>query len=50
LIRSLLHLAQGGKVMAAQGVTVQVMPCGEIYLALDRAAIDALNRLVGLHS
>ncbi|SBO41774.1 TRAP transporter substrate-binding protein [Cyanobium sp. NIES-981] len=32
---------QGGKVMAALGVNVQVLPGGEIYLALDRGAIDA---------
>lgn len=31
----------GGKVMAALGVNVQVLPGGEIYLALDRGAIDA---------
>jgi TRAP-type mannitol/chloroaromatic compound transport system substrate-binding protein len=31
----------GGKVMATLGVNVQVLPGGEIYLALDRGAIDA---------
>ncbi len=31
----------GGKVMAELGVNVQVLPGGEIYLALDRGAIDA---------
>lgn len=31
----------GGKVMAALGVNVQVLPGGEIFLALDRNAIDA---------
>lgn len=31
----------GGKVMAALGVNVQVLPGGEIYVALDRGAIDA---------
>ena len=31
----------GGKVMASLGVNVQVLPGGEIYLALDRGAIDA---------
>jgi TRAP-type mannitol/chloroaromatic compound transport system substrate-binding protein len=31
----------GGKVMAALGVNVQVLPGGEIFLALDRGAIDA---------
>ena len=31
----------GGKVMAAMGVNVQVLPGGEIYLALERGAIDA---------
>ncbi|VEP14572.1 conserved hypothetical protein [Hyella patelloides LEGE 07179] len=31
----------GGKVMARLGVNVQVLPGGEIYLALDRGAIDA---------
>jgi TRAP-type mannitol/chloroaromatic compound transport system substrate-binding protein len=31
----------GGKVMAQLGVNVQVLPGGEIYLALDRGAIDA---------
>jgi TRAP-type mannitol/chloroaromatic compound transport system substrate-binding protein len=31
----------GGKVMANLGVNVQVLPGGEIYLALDRGAIDA---------
>jgi TRAP-type mannitol/chloroaromatic compound transport system substrate-binding protein len=31
----------GGKVMAALGVNVQVLPGGEIYLALERGAIDA---------
>ena len=31
----------GGKVMARLGVNVQVIPGGEIYLALERGAIDA---------
>jgi TRAP-type mannitol/chloroaromatic compound transport system substrate-binding protein len=31
----------GGKVMSQLGVNVQVLPGGEIYLALDRGAIDA---------
>ena len=31
----------GGKVMARLGVNVQVLPGGEIFLALDRGAIDA---------
>ncbi len=31
----------GGQVMARLGVNVQVLPGGEIYLALDRGAIDA---------
>jgi len=31
----------GGEVMARLGVNVQVLPGGEIYLALDRGAIDA---------
>ncbi|CAM3941916.1 TRAP transporter substrate-binding protein [Deinococcus marmoris] len=31
----------GGQVMAKLGVNVQVLPGGEIYLALDRGAIDA---------
>lgn len=31
----------GGKVMASLGVNVQVLPGGEIFLALDRGAIDA---------
>ncbi len=31
----------GGKVMAQLGVNVQVLPGGEIYLALERGAIDA---------
>ncbi len=31
----------GGKVMAELGVNVQVLPGGEIYLALDRGVIDA---------
>ena len=31
----------GGKVMARLGVNVQVLPGGEIYLALERGAIDA---------
>lgn len=31
----------GGEVMAKLGVNVQVLPGGEIYLALDRGAIDA---------
>ena len=31
----------GGKVMEALGVNVQVLPGGEIFLALDRNAIDA---------
>ncbi|MEB3321860.1 MAG: TRAP transporter substrate-binding protein [Synechococcaceae cyanobacterium] len=31
----------GGKVMAQLGVNVQVLPGGEIFLALDRGAIDA---------
>lgn len=31
----------GGDVMARLGVDVQVLPGGEIYLALDRGAIDA---------
>ncbi len=31
----------GGEVMAALGVNVQVLPGGEVYLALDRGAIDA---------
>jgi TRAP-type mannitol/chloroaromatic compound transport system substrate-binding protein len=31
----------GGRVMAAMGVNVQVLPGGEIYLALERGAIDA---------
>jgi len=29
----------GGEVMARLGVNVQVLPGGEIYLALDRGAI-----------
>ncbi|ELS04893.1 TRAP-type mannitol/chloroaromatic compound transport system, periplasmic component [Xenococcus sp. PCC 7305] len=31
----------GGKVMSRLGVNVQVLPGGEIFLALDRGAIDA---------
>ena len=31
----------GGKVMASLGVNVQVLPGGEVFLALDRGAIDA---------
>ena len=31
----------GGEVMSRLGVTVQVLPGGEIFLALDRGAIDA---------
>ncbi|WP_320666654.1 TRAP transporter substrate-binding protein [Prochlorococcus sp. MIT 1307] len=31
----------GGEVMAELGVNVQVLPGGEVYLALDRGAIDA---------
>jgi TRAP-type mannitol/chloroaromatic compound transport system substrate-binding protein len=31
----------GGQVMSRLGVNVQVLPGGEIYLALDRGAIDA---------
>ncbi len=31
----------GGKVLASLGVNVQVLPGGEIYLALERGAIDA---------
>ncbi|NJL82056.1 MAG: TRAP transporter substrate-binding protein [Chloroflexaceae bacterium] len=31
----------GGKVMAELGVNVQVIPGGEIFLALDRGAVDA---------
>jgi TRAP-type mannitol/chloroaromatic compound transport system substrate-binding protein len=31
----------GGKIMAELGVNVQSLPGGEIYLALDRGAIDA---------
>ena len=31
----------GGEVMSEMGVTVQLMPGGEIYQALDRGAIDA---------
>ena len=31
----------GGKVMSRLGVNVQVLPGGEVYLALDRGAIDA---------
>lgn len=31
----------GGKVMSSLGVNVQVLPGGEIYLALERGAIDA---------
>ncbi|MGB0564662.1 MAG: TRAP transporter substrate-binding protein [Spirulinaceae cyanobacterium] len=31
----------GGKVMAELGVNVQVLPGGEVFLALDRGAIDA---------
>ena len=31
----------GGKVMSLLGVNVQVLPGGEIYLALERGAIDA---------
>lgn len=31
----------GGRVMEALGVNVQVLPGGEIFLALDRGAIDA---------
>lgn len=31
----------GGKVMSKLGVNVQVLPGGEVYLALDRGAIDA---------
>jgi len=31
----------GGKVMASLGVNVQVLPGGEIFLALDRGALDA---------
>ncbi len=32
---------QGGQVMAALGVNVQVLPGGEVFLALDRGAINA---------
>jgi TRAP-type mannitol/chloroaromatic compound transport system substrate-binding protein len=31
----------GGKVMSEMGVNVQVLPGGEVFLALDRGAIDA---------
>ena len=31
----------GGKVMASLGVNVQVLPGGEVFVALDRGAIDA---------
>ena len=31
----------GGEVMSRLGVNVQVLPGGEVYLALDRGAIDA---------
>lgn len=31
----------GGEVMSRMGVNVQVLPGGEVYLALDRGAIDA---------
>ena len=31
----------GGEVMSQLGVNVQVLPAGEVYLALDRGAIDA---------
>lgn len=31
----------GGKVMSSLGVNVQVLPGGEIYLALERGALDA---------
>ena len=31
----------GGEVMAQLGVNVQVLPGGEVYLALDRGALDA---------
>ena len=31
----------GGKVMSSLGVNVQVLPGGEVFLALDRGAIDA---------
>ena len=31
----------GGEIMAQLGVNVQVLPGGEVYLALDRGAIDA---------
>ncbi len=31
----------GGEVMAELGVNVQVLPAGEVFLALDRGAIDA---------
>ncbi|MCM1981861.1 TRAP transporter substrate-binding protein [Lyngbya confervoides] len=46
----------GGKVMASLGVNVQVLPGSEIYLALDRGAIDAAewvgpydDEILGLH-
>ncbi|MGF1540926.1 MAG: TRAP transporter substrate-binding protein [Pleurocapsa sp.] len=38
----------GGEVMSRLGVNVQVLPGGEIYLALDRGAIDAAE-WVGPH-
>lgn len=31
----------GGQIMSRMGVNVQVLPAGEIFLALDRGAIDA---------
>ncbi len=39
---------QGGQVMAELGVNVQVLPGGEIFLALDRGTIDAAE-WVGPH-
>lgn len=38
----------GGKIMTQLGVSVQVLPGGEIFLALDRGAIDAAE-WVGLY-
>lgn len=47
----------GGEVMTRLGVSVQVLPGGEIYLALDRGAIDAAefvgpydDEKLGLHT
>ena len=37
--------ALGGQVMAALGVNVQVLPAGEIFLALERGTIDAAEWL-----